>query len=1188
MSLFGSFDSSVCSPGSSLHHSSRCSASSDLSVHCILLVPRFSVLLTFEIEIPPKMPEAMLSVQGMTCSACTASVSEALEHVPQVHRASVSFLTNEAKVQFSAPLDPKLLVDAVEDCGFYARLVSCSSPNNPEQLYTTTIVISGMTCSACSSTITETLQNIEGVLSCSVSLLTDEAIIIHKVQVSAPSLVSAVEDCGFDATVKASEAVSCLEKSMFRITGMTCGACSASITSQLMALSDVISVDISQMTYEAIVTHTSSITVNAIKTAIEDCGFVATVLPSSALATKNSYVEDVTLQIYGLSEVTDFSVYQYNVEAVLNSFPGVLSFQFELHTLEEDHSSANLSFHDQNLESLIDVLRVRLNCNVTGIRALVDALDAIDEQLSYKIFNCIDQSLSSQLKVLSKANEIRYWRKTFFISLALGIPTILLNAIQNLEFWRKSMIFDGLFLVTLLQLALASFVLFELGAPFFKKFKFFLLNKGQGANMDVLVCVSSTITYTFSLISMALSVWAGKSDKPPKVCFDTIVMLFCFVSLGKWIENKAKGATSFALSRLLSLTPTTCLIVLTEGENDIKTNTSISLYPTKEISIDLIQNNDIVMVIPGSKMPVDGVVIEGHTEIDESVVTGESMPMHKEPGSRVIGGSINGPSVVYVKVMGAGKNSQLHQIINIVKNSQVNRAPVQRLADYVAARFVFFILALSLVTLTFWLIFAKYFSGALPAIFHKDANGKYYVCFKLAISVIVVACPCALGLAAPTAVMVGTGVGASYGALIKGGDVLEKANDVNVILFDKTGTLTSGEMELSNYRRLESSLNLSASTWWNLVGSLEANSEHPTAKAIVRAAREKLCMTFEEDTFESIVTDLKIIPGMGLSAQISSEDNTRAVAVGNIKFVVKKYPEARALLAKVLENELADSVSSVCHVVVDGQYSGYMELNDSLKPCARDVVHYLQHIAHYQVGIITGDSSKVALQVGHQLGIPEGNVFGDVLPVEKDQIVESIRERFGGKNNISIAFVGDGINDAPALVGADLGMAISSGTDIAVDSAEVVLLGSEGGKNDLVGIITALEVSGATFSKIKWNFFFACIYNVFMLPFAMGCFLPFDLMLSPVAAAGAMACSSISVVLNSLLLKNWKPPQIKPSLDYSVEEIEIETFSLKHLTIDQFNYVKRRNLPLKLRWLRSRGGLKRPKEAHGYELLDSN
>ncbi|RKP29362.1 hypothetical protein METBISCDRAFT_18815, partial [Metschnikowia bicuspidata] len=667
------------------------------------------------------MPVVTLAVLGMTCSACTASVTEALERIPQVQQASVSLLTNESKVTYSAPLDPQRLVEAIEDCGFNATLFI--NHTDDSTLLTTTLNVTGMTCSACSSSISEALQSHGGVQKCTVSLLTKEAKVVHTSAVLPQKLVSVVEDCGFDTSVAQTTAQNTVT-SVVLVQGMTCGASSAAITLSLEKKPHVSKVDVSQTTNEAVVTHTTAITPDQIKQEIEECGFNAALVPLRPAPGQNNLSDTVLLRIYGLSDTTNFPVYQYNVQAVLNSLSGVLSFEFRLHSQKDEE---DLYSPDSNIESLIDILEVRIASEVTGVRVLVDALSAIDSQYQYAIFNSIDQSLSQQLKILSRANDILYWRRIFSSTLAFGVPTIALNATQNLAFWHRYMLIDGLFVVTILQLALASVVLFVFGMSFFKRFKFFLVNKGRSANMDILVCISSSITYCFSLISIALSVWSGETTGPPRVLFDTIVMLVAFVSFGKWIENKAKGATSFALSRLLSLTPSTCLIVLCD-EYDSKHPENLSKFPTRDIPIDLIQKDDIVVVIPGSKMPIDGVVLFGETEIDESVITGESLPVHKAPGSHVIGGSINGPCVVYVQVTGAGKNSQLHQIINTVRDLQVNKASVQRFADFIAARFVFVILGLSLLTLIFWVVCAKFFSDLLPAVFHKDANGPYFVC----------------------------------------------------------------------------------------------------------------------------------------------------------------------------------------------------------------------------------------------------------------------------------------------------------------------------------------------------------------------------------------------------------------------------------------------------------------------------
>lgn len=1153
------------------------------------------------------MWKALISVSGMTCSACSGSITEALEANVNIHHAGVSLITNEAKVKFSDPLTPEDLITIIEDCGFDALVVSVSS--DIEKIpgsVSTTIDIVGMTCGACSSSITEALEGLEGVLKASVSLLTNLAKIDHSLAISAESLVSTIEDCGFDATLSSSgssvdKGSLLIEETKLEVSGMTCGACSASITEALQNLPGVIEANVSQITNAAHVTHESSLSPSLIKDTIEDCGFDARVLLSESLRRvqkSEDQKEEFVLQIYGINEETDIPALQYNVEAILNSMVGIEDFHFifkgqvKLEDFENDTT-------DLGQENLSDELKVTLSTNEIGIRHLLDSLNSMDTQIQFIISNSVDQSLSSQLKLLSKAKDIEYWRSNFYYSLAAGIPTLILSFTENTTFWKNLTFFHGLYLVSVLELALATFILFHLGAVFFKKFKVFIRHRGKNANMDVLVCISTLVSYLFSILSMFLSVWLGQMDKPPKVLFETVAMLVCFVSFGKWIENRAKGATSSALSKLMSLTPTTCTIIDDEEQLTAITKMSHedSSQMTAEVSsrtipIDLIQKNDIALVYAGGKIPADGKIIYGSTDVDESIITGESLPVHKKVGDTVIGGSINGPFLIYIQVSGAGKNSQLHQIINIVKESQVNKAPVQRYADYIAARFVAFVLCLSFTTLVFWLLCLKFYPEYLPDVFSKDENGKYFVSLKLAISVIVVACPCALGLAAPTAVMVGTGVGAMFGALIKGGDVLEKASGINVILFDKTGTLTQGELQIAKSKQILES-KLSGKRWWTLVGSVEIHSEHPTGRAIAEHAKKILSINFEEDTFLASIQDFKVLTGMGVNAKITVDNETFDVAVGNKRMVVKEYPAARGDLSEILDTDLKDSVSSISHVIINGVYCGYLELSDTIKPCAKDALDYLQHVEHYQVGIVTGDNTEVAHKIGAELGVPKGNIFSEVSPIDKDQVVTQIRERFGGQGNISIAFVGDGINDAPALVQADIGMAISTGTDIAIDSAEVVLMGSQGKTNDLFGIVTALQISQASFRKIKWNFFCATVYNFFMLPFAMGCFLRYGLMISPVTAAGAMACSSVSVVLNSLLLKNWKPPKVRECVKnlYLNEDAIGNGFSLKNSTLDEFNAVKRGRFRNKVRFFsktRLFAGLKRRfLGEQDYEMIES-
>lgn len=1116
--------------------------------------------------------ETILTVSGMTCAACSASITEALEKLLGVTKASVSLLTNEAKVAHTTDLSTQLIVDTIEDCGFDAEVVSSrSAPSSASTL----ITILGMTCAACSGSVTESLQAIKGVQDVSVSLLTSLAKIVHDSSVPTNLLIDAIEDCGFDATIESTTAGRHTKtetvRTNFEVTGMTCGACSASITEALHNVPGVVEAAVSQITESAVVEHDSSISPEELKSVIEDCGFDAVVVGSGpSKVPDQDLIQDLILQVYGLDEETDLSSFQYNVEAFLNSLPGVEESQFVFKGQMDVETLAASSGADLDPENLIDELRISVNTALTGIRTLVDGLNDIDARYQFVIFNSVDQSLTSQLKLLSKIKDIQYWRSTFFSSLICGVPVVALAATEHLKFWNNLMIIHGLYWTSVIQFALTTHILFNLGSVFFKKFGVFIRHRGRNANMDVLVCISTLISYTFSVYSIILSVWTGQTNKPPKTLFETVAMLVAFVSFGKWIENKAKGATSTALSKLMSLTPTTCLIVtdgqkceeLLQSQADEK-NSPILDLPTRIIGIDLLQVDDIAVVLPGGKISADGTIVYGSTEIDESIITGEPLPVTKVKGDFVIGGSINGPHLIYFRVSGAGKNSQLHQIIDIVKDSQVKKAPVQRYADYIAARFVAAVLILSTLTLLVWIIILKVCGEKLPKAFLTEENGKYFVCLKLAISVVVVACPCALGLAAPTAVMVGTGVGAQHGALIKGGDILEKASGINVIMFDKTGTLTTGEMSINDFK-VSTTKSIPIDTWWTLIGSAEANSEHPTGRAITKYAKSQLGLRFEEDTFDALISDFQVILGLGVRATVTTNNKSFKVAIGNSKMVVKDYPDARSSLASELETGLAKSIMTICHVIIDEEYVGYLELSDTIKPNARDVMDYLQHVENYQVGIVTGDNRLVAEAIGARLGVPRGNIFSEVSPIEKDKVILDLRNRFGGEQNISIAFVGDGINDAPALVQADVGMAISTGTDIAIDSAEVVLMSSsERHNNDLIGVVSALQVSSATFRKIKTNFVFATIYNFVMMPFAMGCFLPFNLMLSPPAAAATMAFSSVSVVVNSLMLKNWKQPNIQAAvqtLGLHEDLVGEEVFSLKNGTVAEFNHVKRGTL----------------------------
>ncbi|KAI5956484.1 CCC2 [Candida jiufengensis] len=1093
------------------------------------------------------------------------------------------------------------ILKELEDIGL-TNIQICSSTIPTIQ---TSVSIQGMTCGACSASITESLESQPGITKASISLVTENGSITHSKNFPLDQIISIIEDCGFDAQLNKiphsilKPTTTKLLQTTIGISGMTCGACSSSITNALENLEGVTYVSVSLITEEALVKHTSLISTSQLKEVIEDCGFDVTSIRSvdiddnfSSSNEDNIEEEEVNLKIVGIHSEMDLHDLKYNIEALIQSFPGIKDYNLTLLGNDLKESAQDLIIeNDNDVKELTSELNFIYDSKSIGIRDIVDGLNNINDDIEFFVFNSVDQSSASQLNLLSKVKDIKYWTNIFLQSLILGVPVIILVHTEKTQFWKNLVIFKGLYVVTLIELVISTYVQFHLGQTFIKKFASFLRKNFKGASMDVLVCISTMVTYIFSLTSIILSVWNGRTENPPKVLFDTLVMLVCFVSFGKLLENKAKGATSTALSSLLSLTPSMCTIIddpmnysSSDSENE-KSNKFTQDFKTRNISIDLVQPNDVAIVLPGGKVPADGVLVFGESEIDESLITGEPLPVYKSKGDPVIGGSMNGPHLIHMKVTKTGKKSQLHQIINLVKESQVNKAPVQRFSDYIAARFVPSVMLLSIITFIIWSIICyNIHPDGLPMIFKSNENGKLFVCLQIAISVVVVACPCALGLAAPTAVMVGTGVGALNGVLIKGADILEKTTSINIILFDKTGTLTTGEMSLVQYKAELKESELTESDWWKLIGSVECNSEHPVGKALTKSAKSKLGLTFEEDTFDTDIESLNVLIGSGIEATITIKSRKYDVNIGNIKMIGDRFEN---LLPEINHSS---SSNTVVYVVIDDKYSGLVELSDSLKEGSREVIEYLRNVEGYIIGMVTGDNKGSALKIGKEVGIFEENIFYEVSPIHKDKVITELKERYG--SNAGIAFIGDGINDAPALAKADVGMAISSGTDIAIESADIVLIGNnKHNQTDLHGVINALKISNKTFARIKLNFIWAVIYNLFMLPFAMGCFLPFNLMLPPVAASIAMMISSISVVLSSLQLKWWKPPIIhekKSMSDLENGEI-INDFNLKNGSIEEFSRFKRKSKIWNFNWKFNRRGRTRlTTRNQNYELVSGN
>lgn len=643
---------------------------------------------------------------------------------------------------------------------------------------------------------------------------------------------------------------------------------------------------------------------------------------------------------------------------------------------------------------------------------------------------------------------------------------------------------QAMFAANILLMLLTVPVQFGCGLRFYKGAWGSL--KSGSANMDVLVALGTSIAFLFSLWITFLPVLTGNwtdaevalgvNDGMPY--FETCAMLITFVLLGKILEARAKGATNQAIEALMNLTPPTARVIRAGEE--------------AEVPLAQVMAGDMVVVRPGEKMPVDGVVVEGATEVDESMLTGEALPVAKGEGDAVTGGTQNTTGSVVVKALRVGTDSTLARIVRAVEDAQGSKAPVQRIADRIAAVFVPAILVIALVTFCVWFFVLPAFVPNVMVPFGELLTQA----LMPAIAVICVACPCALGLATPTALMVGMGKGAQLGVLIKDGEVLERMCGLQAAVFDKTGTLTAGRPQVVECDVPEYELSLAA--------ALEAKSEHPLAQAVVTYWHNALASPVEHPAAQGAendmpsVSDFQAIPGEGVSGKVDGHDVFVGVAFGR------------------------EGAAHGSLVRVDGVDAGTIVFSDEPRPDAKAVVGELHEVYGVESYMVTGDAKATATEVAREVGIPESNVHAEVKPLQKASIVEAVEE--GAQDGTSAvpsdaskassvvtAFVGDGINDAPALAAADVGVAMASGTDVALDAGSVVLM-----RNNLSDLVVALRLSKATMRKIKQNLFWALVYNCIMIPLAAAG------ILAPALAGAAMALSSVSVVSNSLLLKRFK------------------------------------------------------------------
>ena len=581
-------------------------------------------------------------------------------------------------------------------------------------------------------------------------------------------------------------------------------------------------------------------------------------------------------------------------------------------------------------------------------------------------------------------------------------------------------------------------------------------------NMDSLIAIGTLTAFFYSVFGI-YKITQGDASYAMHLYFESAAVILTLITLGKYLEAVSKGKTSQAIKALMGLAPKTATIERNGRELEV---------PIEEVVV-----GDLVLVKPGEKLPVDGEVIEGSTAIDESMLTGESIPVEKTVGSLVIGASINKTGFIKYKATKVGRDTALSQIVKLVEDAQGSKAPIAKMADIISAYFVPIVIGLAILSSVAWLL----------------AGETGVFALSIFISVLVIACPCALGLATPTAIMVGTGKGAEYGVLIKGGEALETTHKLSKLIFDKTGTITEGKPKVTDIV----TTNLSEEQLLIYAASAEKGSEHPLGEAIVRAAIDRGYQLCELQSFNAI-------PGHGIEVGIQGKQ----VLLGNKKLMIEKTIDVSSL--SETSDQLAYDGKTPMYMAIDGQLAGIIAVADTVKESSKKAIETL-HQMGIKVAMITGDNQKTADAIARQVGIDL--VLAEVLPADKANEVKKLQE-----TGVKVGMVGDGINDAPALAQADIGIAIGSGTDVAIESADIVLM-----KSDLMDVSTAIKLSKATIRNIKENLFWAFAYNVLGIPVAMGLLHLFGgPLLNPMIAAAAMSLSSVSVLLNALRLRRFK------------------------------------------------------------------
>ncbi len=804
-------------------------------------------------------------------------------------------------------------------------------------------------------------------------------------------------------------------KSIIPISGMSCASCVAKIEGALKKIPGVDKVVVNFASSKAYVDYNPSLVSEKIlKDTIENTGYKAEMHEETGRT---------TLKITGMESQHCAGI----VEKTLLKLPGVSSVKVNLAT-----EKAEISY---------DPAKVNADTMIKAVKNAGYGASRLDFEKE------------------ERETEVRQWKKRMWTAALFGIPLLYLamGHMIGLPLPMMSPTTNAI-----LQFLLATPIILAGGEFYTKGFKALIINRMP--NMDSLVAVGTGAAYVYSFF-VAIMILLKKPDYTTEMLYFEIAgLIVAFIILGKLLESIAKGKTSEAIKKLLGLQAKTAIVIRKKQE--------------VEIPIEEVEAGDIVIVKPGQKIPVDGIVVDGHSSVDESAITGESIPVEKTAGSKVIGGTVNKTGSFTFKATKVGADTVLAQIIKMVEEAQGSKAPIQQLADKISFYFVPIVILIAITSFGTW-----YYFGATS------------LGFMTFIAVLIIACPCALGLATPTAIMVGTGKGAEYGILFKNAEALQKTKEVDVIVFDKTGTLTIGKPEVTDIIPLGKA---KEDAVLQLAAIVEKRSEHPLAEAIINAAKARKLPIPNAEQFQSLT-------GKGVIAKYSG----KAIFFGN-----RALMEDRNFDIKLLEESvkaLEEQGKTVMFLAAGKQIVGIIGVADTLKPFSKEAVAELHRLGK-KVMMITGDNERTAKAVARQAGIEE--VMASVLPNQKADKIKELQAK-----KLKVCMVGDGINDAPALTQADVGIAIGSGTDIAIEAGTVVLI-----KNDLRDVVTAMALSKYAMRKIKENLFWAFAYNIILVPVAAGVLYPATgWLLNPVLAGIAMAFSSVSVVSNSLLMRFFKP-----------------------------------------------------------------